>query len=188
MRTHFERAKKRLTTTVSNHLLHAPNFGFGGRKDPGMTKEAGGLHSSSSLHIEPNHVHQVKIESEPVYTEPASPSAPVALPEDSLSSPCRTGSILSSEEENTYLDIDLNATMTDELVLEESNPTICPPPPPQTPDEIRRLYARIDKSKKTKNRLAQNKDMHPRKIEADEDLMTVQIVEVCDSSLTGGLA
>lgn len=175
MRTHFERIKKRLTTTVSNHLLQAAALA---RKDPGMANS-----KEAEFNSEPSLIHQVKIEGEPVYNEPASPAgAPVALPEDSLSSPGRTGSVLSSEEENTYLDIDLNATMTEELVVEESNPTIIcppPPPPPQTPEEIRRLYARIDKSKKTKNRLQSRGDLHPKKIEADEDLTAVQIVQVC---------
>lgn len=66
------------------------------------------------------------------------------------------------EEENTYLDIDMSAvTDADQL----STPTATHPPspvkPPETPEEIRLLYARIDKSKKVKNRqvLSENDDV-----------------------------
>lgn len=58
-----------------------------------------------------------------------------------------------SEEEDTYLDIDLG------LVTggggEDPPPLDAPPAkvPPETPEEIRLLYARVDKSKKTKDRL-----------------------------------
>ena len=138
MRAAFDRVKKRLLLASTNLLLINSS-------DGPATKE--GVCNIQETQDGNRHVTVVKVETEPVYNDLDPPS-----------------SAPSSEEENTYLDIDIGKETQEEeedcfnyctekiaLPYQQNESSFIETRPSLTPDEILLLYARIDKSKKTKN-------------------------------------
>jgi hypothetical protein len=156
MRTAFEKAKKRFLLASSNLLLITSDS---------STKESVCNTDTGSEHGNRKHQVVVKLESEPVYELGDSFEKPDYHLQSSPSS-------LSSEEENTYLDIDIDKDVKTEInpfnkCCSENFSLQCNDPyqnessfidsrPSLTPDEILLLYAKVDRSKKTKNRIYTN--------------------------------
>jgi hypothetical protein len=157
MRTAFEKAKKRFLVASTNLLLI--------NTSDSSTKE--GVSNADHESGERNKKHQVvaKLESEPVYNEL---DDPLRKPNFHVKS---SPSTLSSEEESTYLDIDIDKDVKPERdsfqfcsenfslqcdSYQNESSFIDSTRPSLTPDEILLLYAKVDKSKKKKNRIYSN--------------------------------
>lgn len=146
MRVAFDEARKRvLSTGVFNQLVKAAES---------LTKER--------YNNAPNTKQQVtvKVESEPVYNDVDDRFGLGALFPPPLFAP---SSPITSEDEGTYLDIDLSktndiepdslqSTSSSHLKATAERVEIEPTKPSLTSEDVLLLYARIDKSKKTKNR------------------------------------
>lgn len=157
MRTAFEKAKKRFLLASTNLLLI--------NTSDSSTKE--GVCNTNNESEGGNRKHQVvvKLESEPVYNEL---NDSFQKPDFHLQS---SPTPLSSEEESTYLDIDIDKDVKTEndsfkycaenFSLQcdsyQNESSFIDSRPSLTPDEILLLYAKVDKSKKTKNRIYSNK-------------------------------
>jgi len=154
MRTAFEKAKKRLLVASTNLLLI--------NTSDSSTKE--GVCNTDHESGERNKKHQVvvKLETEPVYNELDDPLQKPNFHVQSSPSP------LSSEEESTYLDIDIDKDVkgdsfkycSENFSLQcdsyQNESSFIDSRPSLTPDEILLLYAKVDKSKKRKNRIYSN--------------------------------
>ena len=184
MRAAFDRVKKRLLLASTNLLLINSS-------DGPATKE--GVCNIQETQDGNRHVTVVKVETEPVYNDLDPPS-----------------SAPSSEEENTYLDIDIGKETQEEeedcfnyctekiaLPYQQNESSFIETRPSLTPDEILLLYARIDKSKKTKNQrttgesfdapktqrkdqsfVCKIRDFHPKKVNNDLQLANKTVVDV----------
>lgn len=161
MRTAFDRMKKRLLLASSNLLINnsSTKEGVCNNLDNRMGTED---QRSSRRQV------TVKIESEPVYND--LDGSYVGQPDFYVTS---STSGPSSEEESTYLDIDIgknanglrdhsfrycsdkSSLPTDDSYQNESS-FIESTRPSLTPDEILLLYAKVDKTKKTRNRALAN--------------------------------
>ncbi len=152
MRTAFEKAKKRFLVASTNLLLI--------NTSDSSTK--GVVCNTDHESGERNKKHQVvvKLESEPVYNEL---DDPLRKPNFHVQP---SPSTLSSEEESTYLDIDIDKDVKPErdsfkfcsLQCDsyQNESSFIDSRPSLTPDEILLLYAKVDKSKKKKNRIYSN--------------------------------
>lgn len=165
MRTTFEKAKERFLQATSNLLLiHTSDSSA----KESVCKTSG--HGSGKRQI------VVKAECEPVYNDLDDSFA--QEPEHFHAN--ASSSSLSSEQESTYLDIDLDKYINAENApLEnymeksilpygsyQSESSFTETKPSLTPDEIVLLYAKIDKTKKTKNRISGN-DGEPDSVSPD---------------------
>lgn len=155
MRTTFEKARKRFLQVSSNLLLIHTS---GSSAKEAVCKTAGNGSAKRQT--------VVKAECEPVYNELDDSFA--REPDDSHAR--ASSSSLSSEQESTYLDIDLDKDVeegndslqhcTEKSMLpygsHQSESSFTESKPSLTADEIVLLYAKIDKTKKTKNRVCGN--------------------------------
>ncbi|XP_057374647.1 uncharacterized protein LOC130695517 isoform X2 [Daphnia carinata] len=156
MRTTFEKARKRFLQASSNLLLIHTS---GSSAKDGVCKTASNGGSEKRQIV-------VKAECEPVYNELDDSFS--REPEDCHAK--ASSSSLSSEQESTYLDIDLDKIADEEnyslkhcteksilpYVSHQSESSFTESKPSLTPDEIVLLYAKIDKTKKTRNRVCSN--------------------------------
>lgn len=154
MRAAFDRVKKRLLLASANLLLI-------NNSDTSTKEGVCNIPENGTEDVNSRRQVTVKVETEPVYNE--LDNAPIREPEFLVLS---SASQLSSEEESTYLDIDIDkeANMEEDPFkyctekislpcdLYHNESSFVESRPSLTPDEILLLYARIDKTKKTKNR------------------------------------
>lgn len=181
MRVAFDEVRKRLETTgVVNQIIKAAE------SLTERTKERCNIRRNAPSAVTVTRQATVKAEAEPVYNELDDRFGLGALFPPPLFS--NAPSTVPSEEEGTYLDIDLgknvemDADSLQSLALSGKRAfgqvEVECPRPPLTSEEVLLLYARVDKSKKTKNR-CQNASGHAANEESDKRGQMSPSLDVC---------